>query len=131
MPLASSKTGITPSGAKRDRRPACPLHPETSYWLGDAKEMAAINTILIIVNNTPQYGLAAPKTPLRAAQLGRLFGKKAANLRLWPQRFINQSRDWLGPNAGAESMARADWACRHAASFGTDQLDAVAAARSR
>jgi hypothetical protein len=26
-------------------------HPETSYWLGDANEMAAINTILIIVNN--------------------------------------------------------------------------------
>jgi hypothetical protein len=27
-------------------------HPETSYWLGDANEMAAINTILIIVNST-------------------------------------------------------------------------------
>jgi hypothetical protein len=26
-------------------------HPETSYWQGDANEMAAINTILIIVNN--------------------------------------------------------------------------------
>jgi hypothetical protein len=26
-------------------------HPETSYWLGDANEMAAINTILIIVNS--------------------------------------------------------------------------------
>ena len=26
-------------------------HPETSYWLGDANEMPAINTILIIVNN--------------------------------------------------------------------------------
>src|ERR1700691_5010470 len=31
--------------------PACPLRPETSYWLGDANEMAAINTILIIVNS--------------------------------------------------------------------------------
>jgi hypothetical protein len=26
-------------------------HPETSYWQGDANEMAAINTILIIVNS--------------------------------------------------------------------------------
>jgi hypothetical protein len=26
-------------------------HPETSYWLSDAIEMAAINTILIIVNS--------------------------------------------------------------------------------
>ena len=31
--------------------PACPPHPETSYWLGGANEMAAINTILIIVNS--------------------------------------------------------------------------------
>src|SRR3954462_15675298 len=37
---------------QRDHRPhlACPLHPQTSYWLGDANEMLAINTILIIVN---------------------------------------------------------------------------------
>jgi hypothetical protein len=34
-------------------RPACPLHPQTSYWLGDANEMVAINTILIIVNGGP------------------------------------------------------------------------------
>jgi len=27
-------------------------HPETSYWQGDANEMAAINTILIIVNSS-------------------------------------------------------------------------------
>src|SRR3954469_15834042 len=33
--------------------PACPLHPQTSYWLGDANEMVAINTILIIVNGGP------------------------------------------------------------------------------
>jgi hypothetical protein len=32
---------------------ACPLHPQTSYWLGDANEMVAINTILIIVNGGP------------------------------------------------------------------------------
>jgi hypothetical protein len=36
---------------KRSRPPACPLRPETSYWLGGTNEMAAINTILIIVNS--------------------------------------------------------------------------------
>ena len=30
---------------------ASPLHPKTSYGLGDANEMVAINTILIIVNS--------------------------------------------------------------------------------
>src|SRR3954469_18542290 len=40
---------------QRDHRPhlACPLHPQSSYWLGDANEMVAINTILIIVNGGP------------------------------------------------------------------------------
>src|ERR1700722_12208000 len=37
---------------KRGRPPACPPHPQTSYWLGVTNEMAAINTILIIVNST-------------------------------------------------------------------------------
>ena len=46
------KPVLSPSAArKRDRGPACPRDPETSYWLRDANEMAAINTILIIVNN--------------------------------------------------------------------------------
>src|SRR3954464_12475668 len=46
---------------QRDHRPhlACPLHPQTSYWLGDANEMVAINTILIIVNGGP----SAPSDP--------------------------------------------------------------------
>jgi hypothetical protein len=30
---------------------ACPLQPQTSYWLSDANEMVAINTFLIIVNS--------------------------------------------------------------------------------
>jgi hypothetical protein len=29
-----------------------PHHPETSYWQSAANEMAAINTILIIVNSS-------------------------------------------------------------------------------
>jgi hypothetical protein len=34
----------------RKRRSACPPHPQTSYWVSRANEMAAIKTILIIVN---------------------------------------------------------------------------------
>jgi hypothetical protein len=30
---------------------ACPLHPQTSYWLSDPNEMVAIKTFLIIVNS--------------------------------------------------------------------------------
>src|ERR1019366_5064948 len=36
-------------------------HPQTSYWQGGAKEMAAINTILIIVNRTRREGLTSPQ----------------------------------------------------------------------
>src|SRR3954470_8400591 len=62
---------------QRDHRPhlACPLHPQTSYWLGDANEMVAINTILIIVNGGP---LMAPG----AGRFGELWSKKAAKVRL-------------------------------------------------
>ncbi len=49
--LARSRPVSSPAVRKRDRWPACPLHPQTSYWLSDANEMAAINTILIIVNS--------------------------------------------------------------------------------
>src|SRR3954447_24341646 len=67
---------------QRDHRPhlACPLHPQTSYWLGDANEMLAINTILIIVNGGPP--VIAP-----TADRGSFSPKKAANLRLVLQRF--------------------------------------------
>jgi hypothetical protein len=39
------------SGAQACPSAACPLHPQTSYWLSDANEMLAINTFLIIVNS--------------------------------------------------------------------------------
>src|ERR1700712_2051842 len=67
---------------QRDHRPhlACPLHPQTSYWLGDANEMVAINTILIIVNGGPPV-IATTADP------GTFSAKKAANLRLVLQRF--------------------------------------------
>src|SRR3954451_4815480 len=56
---------------QRDHRPhlACPLHPQTSYWLGDANEMLAINTILIIVNG------GRPVSPCRRGG-GTFFPKK-------------------------------------------------------
>src|SRR5882757_4790998 len=61
---------------QRDHRPhlACPLHPQTSYWLGDANEMLAINTILIIVNGGPPVVATTGRS-------GTFWLKKAANLR--------------------------------------------------
>jgi len=38
-------------GAKTRDHAFCPLHPKTSYGHNDANEMAAIKTILIIVNS--------------------------------------------------------------------------------
>ena len=58
--------------------PACPLHPQTSYWLGDANEMVAINTILIIVNG-------GPGTPLPRRRLPELFAGKGGELAAYPQ----------------------------------------------
>src|ERR1700750_1454521 len=57
----------------RPRAPACPLHPQTSYWLGEANEMVAINTILIIVNG------GRPIPPV-SGRLGNLFGEKGGEL---------------------------------------------------
>jgi hypothetical protein len=34
--------------------PACPPLQQTSYWLGDANEMVAVKTFLIIVNGGPE-----------------------------------------------------------------------------
>ena len=61
-PAGAASLGTVPpcfERFQRDHRPhlACPLHPQTSYWLGDANEMAAINTILIIVNGSPPDAL--------------------------------------------------------------------------
>src|SRR5258707_1191791 len=60
--------------------PACPLHPQTSYWLGDANEMLAINTILIIVNGGPPVIATTGRS-------GTFWLKKAANFRLRLQKF--------------------------------------------
>ena len=47
-----ARTGIfSPHGTPARPSAACPLHPQTSYWLSDANEMAAIKTLLIIVNS--------------------------------------------------------------------------------
>ena len=52
-PLAKLEAGFMPNAGRESAAVARLVrhHPETSYWLGDANEMAAINTILIIVNN--------------------------------------------------------------------------------
>jgi hypothetical protein len=42
---------ITPRGPQACPPAACPLHPQTSYWVSDTNEMAAIKTFLIIVNS--------------------------------------------------------------------------------
>src|SRR5262249_49679904 len=53
-PLASSKSTSKPYAAAPRDPPgrACPQIRQTSYWLPGAKDMAALNTILIIVNST-------------------------------------------------------------------------------
>ena len=42
---------FAPRGTQARPSAACPLHPQTSYWLSDANEMVAIKTFLIIVNS--------------------------------------------------------------------------------
>jgi hypothetical protein len=42
---------ITPADRKPARRQLVRIHPQTSYWLSDTNEMAAIKTLLIIVNS--------------------------------------------------------------------------------
>jgi hypothetical protein len=109
----------------RGRRSACPFTIlKASYWLGDVNEMAMINRTLIIVNN--KHSL---KIPDRARQLQRVLVKKRANLRQMRETLITSVIGCQKPavgQAGREVPRR-----RHAASPGTDQLDAIAAARSR
>jgi hypothetical protein len=45
------ETGVMSGAEGAVIRSACPPASETSYWQGGAIEMAAINTILIIVNS--------------------------------------------------------------------------------
>src|SRR5947209_16178367 len=110
-------------------RPACPLHPQTSYWLGDANEMVAINTILIIVNGGP--AAAPPRSGIpRPPPLGRNFpGKRRRTWGFWPKRSVNHSRDWLWSRGERNRPAPGRWKA-HGASDRTDQLDAIAAARA-
>src|SRR3984893_18519480 len=49
-PWPQKRDASAPWPQKRDASAGL-SHPETSYWLGGANEMAAINTILIIVNS--------------------------------------------------------------------------------
>src|SRR3954462_11321660 len=83
---------------QRDHRPhlACPLHPQTSYWLGDANEMLAINTILIIVNAA---GLSSP-----CRQVGVPFRRKRRRTcGSFCKGSINHFRDWLARPPRPES----------------------------
>src|SRR6202022_4597229 len=81
-PVAKPEAGIMPE--RRDSAAVGPLvrcHPETSYWLGDANEMPAINTILIIVNSAARESLSVPQNSCAGGKLGQLFVKNKANLR--------------------------------------------------
>jgi hypothetical protein len=48
---ARSRIHKTPVDRKRARRQLVRIHPQTSYWLTDTNEMAAIKTFLIIPNH--------------------------------------------------------------------------------
>jgi hypothetical protein len=50
--LVPNVAPILPINAKAEFAdcPACPVLPQTSYWLGRSNEMAGIKIILIIVN---------------------------------------------------------------------------------
>src|SRR4051794_24868400 len=91
--LFSGSRGITAPA------PACPLHPQTSYWLGDANEMVAINTILIIVNGRP------PGTP-SPRRMPELFAGKGGELAACSsKRSVNHLHDWLSRRRRRESYA--------------------------
>jgi hypothetical protein len=50
--LAKLQADVMPcADRERERLSLAVRYPPASYWLGDVKEMAAINTILIIVNS--------------------------------------------------------------------------------
>jgi hypothetical protein len=63
--------------------PACPVLPQTSYWLGPSNEMAGIKNILIIVNangRKPLQLLAiCPPPSLITAKKWRKDGKITAS----------------------------------------------------
>src|ERR1700692_2444937 len=57
-----------------------PPHPETSYWQGGANEMAAINTILIIVNSRMPQGLTSPQNSHAPCLIGASLRPKNGEL---------------------------------------------------
>src|ERR1700722_20009072 len=64
-----------------------PLHPETSYWQGGANEMAAINTILIIVNSAMPQGLTSPQNSHAPCLIGASLRPKNGELAAVRQTF--------------------------------------------
>src|SRR3979490_772593 len=55
-------------------------HPETSYWQGDANEMVAINTILIIVNSRARKGLTVPQNSCSGGRIWATLRQKQGEL---------------------------------------------------
>jgi hypothetical protein len=51
VPASPNPESFAPTDRNRAPSAACPLHPQTSYWLSDANEMVPIKTFLIIVNS--------------------------------------------------------------------------------
>ena len=80
---------------KRDAWSACPLHPETSYWLGGANEMAPVNTILIILNSAAVRPSGSSKFSFGAADWGNSSSKTRRTCGTYAKRSVNHSRDWL------------------------------------
>src|SRR5436190_21555160 len=60
---------------------------KTSYWLGGANEMAAINTILIIVNSPTPYGLTVPQNSRWSRPIEATFRQKQGELAAAPPTF--------------------------------------------
>jgi hypothetical protein len=51
-------------------------HPQTSYWEGEAKEMVAINAILIIVNSVVPQSLSKPRSSRSGGSIEARFCQK-------------------------------------------------------
>jgi hypothetical protein len=88
--IEARKSGCRGSSILRDLNakplvlPGLSATSATSYWLGGAKEMAAINPILIIVNSLGAETFQWLQMTGPAAVSRRFSVKKAANLRRKP-----------------------------------------------
>jgi hypothetical protein len=76
-------------------RSACPLLPRTSYWLGASNEMDSVKTLLIIVNNNEDSGLAYGKNTASGLITGRFLSKWRQKYDKGAIRFVNQFHGWL------------------------------------